>query len=76
MGNRLMTWEEKEAILDAIYDANQSGNKDEAHRLMLQLPLVPGMAQILKDMYGKEHLIEGGYNLAEANAEFGNDWLA
>lgn len=75
MGNRLMTWEEKEVILDAIYAANRAGNEDEAQRLMIELPLAPGMAQIAKELYGKEYLIENGYNLSEANMEFGDDWL-
>ncbi len=75
MGNKLMTWEEKEVLLDAIYDANRAGNKDEAYRLMHQLPLAPGLAEIAKEMYGKEYLIENGFNLSEANAEFGDGWL-
>lgn len=75
MGSKLMTSEEKTAILDAIQAADQSGNKDEAERLLMQLPLVPGMAKIGKELYGKAFLLEQGYNLSEAYAEFGNDWL-
>ncbi len=76
MGNKLMTLEEKWIILDAIYDAEKAGNKDEAGRLMREeLPLAPGLAQIAKEMYGKEYLITRGYNLSEANAEFGDGWL-
>jgi hypothetical protein len=75
MGTGLMTLAEKAILLDAISDAEHAGDRDEAFRLMVTLPLHPGMAKILKETYGNEHLLEGGYNLSEAYAEFGNDWL-
>ncbi len=75
MGNRLMTLEEKWALLDAIEEAEESGNAEEAGRLMRELPLAPGLAQIAKEMYGKDYLVTRGYNLSEANAEFGDGWL-
>lgn len=71
----LMTFAEKEVILDAIYEANLAGDEDEAGRLMRKLPLAPGLAQIAKEMYGKEYLTSRGYDLSEANAEFGDGWL-
>lgn len=75
MGHKLMTKEEKWELLDAIQAAEHAGDDNEAFRLTLELPLHPGMAEILLDMYGKEHLLNGGYNLAEAYKEFGDDWL-
>lgn len=75
MGNVLMTLEEKWELLDAIEKAEDDGNKAEAGRLMRELPLAPGLAQIAKDMYGKEYLVSRGYNLSEANKEFGDGWL-
>ncbi len=71
-----MPFEEKEVILDAIYDAEQAGNYEEAERLMREvLPLVPHLAKAAKEMYGKEYLISRRYNLSDANAEFGDGWL-
>jgi hypothetical protein len=35
----------------------------------------PFLAKIMKEQMGKEFLLEGGYNLSEAEAEFGADWL-
>jgi hypothetical protein len=67
--------EEKWELLDAIQVAEHAGDKDEAYRLMVKLPLHPGMAEIGKELYGKEFLLESGYDLSEANAEFGDDWL-
>lgn len=75
MGTRLMTLAEKAVLLDAISAAEHAGNRDEADRLLLKLPLAPGLAKIAKEMYGSEHLLEGGYDLSEAYAEFGHDWL-
>ncbi len=75
MGTGLMTLAEKAALLDAIQAAEHAGDRDEAFRLMVTLPLHPGMAKIGKEMFGKEHLLNGGYNLSEAYAEFGDDWL-
>lgn len=75
MEHKLMTFEEKGALLDAVYEAEQAGKKEEAFRLLTTLPLAPGLAKIAKEMYGSEHLLNGEYNLAEAYREFGNDWL-
>lgn len=75
MGHKLMTDEEKWELLDAIEAAEDADNKEEAERLMHALPLAPGLARIAKESYGKEFLIENGYNLAEANVEFGDGWL-
>ena len=72
----LMTLEEKWEVLDAIQAAEEAGNDEEAGRLMREvLPLAPHLAMAAKEMYGKQYLIEGGYNLSEANAEFGDGWL-
>lgn len=75
MENRLMSLEEKWKLLDAIHDAEQAGDRDTAYLLMMKIPLAPGMAKIGKEMYGKGFLVENGYDLSEANAEFGNGWL-
>lgn len=71
----LMTLEEKWNLLDAIEKAEDASDEAEAGRLMRELPLAPGLAKIAKEMYGKEYLINRGYNLTEANAEFGDGWL-
>jgi hypothetical protein len=75
MGIGRMTLEEKAVLLDAIYEARQAGDDEKAFRLMVEFPLHPGMAKIGKETFGKDHLLEGGYNLSEAYAEFGDDWL-
>ncbi len=72
----LMTLEEKWEVLDAIKAAEDLGNDEEAGRLMREvLPLAPHLAMAAKEMYGKQYLLDRGYNLSEAYAEFGNGWL-
>lgn len=72
----LMTLEEKAVVLNAIRAAEEAGNDEEAERLMQHvLPLAPHLAMAAKEMYGKQYLIEGGYNLSEADVEFGDGWL-
>jgi hypothetical protein len=36
----------------------------------------PYLAKIYKEKVGVEHLINSGWNLSEAEAEFGRDWLS
>jgi hypothetical protein len=35
----------------------------------------PYLAKIAKEKIGADFLINGGWNLSEAEAEFGSDWL-
>jgi hypothetical protein len=35
----------------------------------------PYLAKIYKEKIGAEQLINSGWNLSEAEAEFGSDWL-
>jgi hypothetical protein len=70
-----MTTEER---LDVIMKGNEclkAGNKAEAIRIMKQVPLAPHLAKAVKEFSGADFLIKGGYNLSEAEAEFGPDWL-
>ena len=70
-----MSLEERAQLISASLAAGKAGNKDEEIRLMRKLPLAPHLAMAAKEMYGKEYLLEHGYDLTDANEEFGNDWL-
>jgi hypothetical protein len=35
----------------------------------------PYLAKIMKEKMGADFLIKGGYNLSEAEEEFGHSWL-
>ena len=34
------------------------------------------LAKVMKEKMGADFLINAGYNLVEADAEFGSDWLS
>jgi hypothetical protein len=71
-----MTLEEKTVVLNAIRMAEDAGDDEEDGRLMRQvLPLAPHLAMAAKEMYGKQYLLDRGYNLSEADAEYGDGWL-
>jgi hypothetical protein len=54
---------------------HDAGKKAEAHTLLTTLPLPPFLAKILKEKVGVDYLIQGGYNLSEAEKAFGQGWL-
>jgi hypothetical protein len=40
-----------------------------------QIPLQPYLAKFAKEHFGAEFLIKEGWNLSEADAEYGPGWL-
>jgi len=44
-------------------------------RLMKTAPMPPYLAKVYKEKIGAKQLIESGWNLSEAEAEFGPGWL-
>ena len=62
-------------ILTEVVRLKREGKQAEASKLMKTYPMEPEMAQIAKDVYGSDFLIEAGYNLSEVEAKFGKDWL-
>jgi hypothetical protein len=72
---QVMTLDEKFAIgLKAIEQKDQ-GNMDEYMRLTKTIPMPPYLAKFAKDHLGAGFLTEGGWNLSEAETEYGSDWL-
>jgi len=70
-----MTLDEKLAISNKACLLWQAGDKEGYSRLTRTIPLPPFMAKIAKEKIGVDFLIQGGWNLSEAEAEFGPDWL-
>lgn len=56
-------------------EADERGDHEEAFRIRLKIPLAPHLAMAYKDTLGKEALIESGFDLSEAEAEYGSEWL-
>jgi hypothetical protein len=70
-----MTLDEKLAIACKAATLRQAGDKEGYTRLMRTLPMPPYLAKVAKEKIGADFLINGGWNLSEAEAEFGSNWL-
>jgi hypothetical protein len=70
-----MTEDEKMAIAMKSVALHEEGKKDEAMALEKTIPMPPFMAKFWKDHIGADGLLQLGWNLSEAEAEFGQDWL-
>ena len=73
--NRLMTMEEQAAIGLKAFELKKQGKPEECERMMKTIPLQPYLAKFVKEHLGADFLLGLGWNLAEANAEYGSDWL-
>ena len=71
-----LTWEQRIELIDKFKDADKSGNEAEAVKLLRQIPISPWLAKAGKEVFGRDFLIENGYNLSEAEEEYGKDWLS
>jgi hypothetical protein len=75
MEHRLMTEDEKVEIATRAMKLRAEGKEDEARVLNRSIPMTPFMAIYWKKEMGKDFLIKGGWNLAEAEAKYGPGWL-
>ncbi len=73
--DRDFTEEEYEQLSDKIDAAEERGDFEEFDRLMKILPIEPRVLKAFAVGYGKDFIIESGYDLTEANLEFGEGWL-
>lgn len=71
-----MTIEEKIDIAIKSVELKKSGDLEGADRLLKTIPLPPYLAKIAKEKTGVDYLINSGWNLSEAEAEFGENWLS
>jgi len=70
-----MTLDEKLAISNKAFRLMDAGDEEGGIRLMKTAPLPPYLAKVIKEKVGADFLIKEGWNLSEAEAEFGVDWL-
>ena len=70
-----MTLDEKLAITCKAAELYNAGDDEGYSRLTRSIPLPPYLAKVLKEKVGADFLIDAGYNLSEAEAEFGQGWL-
>ena len=74
--SKLMTEHEKADIFMQSLELEKEGLKEEALELRRTMPMPAYLAKFFKDKLGAETLLELDWNLAEAEAEYGQDWLA
>jgi hypothetical protein len=71
-----MTLEERLAINKESLVLLKAGKREEAMALhRRKAPMLPWLAKIMKEKVGADFLRSQGYNLSEAEAEFGPGWL-
>jgi hypothetical protein len=70
-----MTLKEKLAIGMKSIELEKQGKFEEADRVHKQIPLPPYLAKFAKEKMGVDFLLNGGWNLSEAEAEYGYGWL-
>ncbi len=71
---RKYTREERDGLLEAVADALDAGDNEEAERLVRQMPVHPRWAKIIADVFGKEYLAER-FNVTHADEVYGEGWL-
>jgi len=70
-----MTLDEKFAIARKAHERLDMGDREGYSRLIRSVPMPSYLAKVAKEKIGADFLIQGGWNLSEAEAEFGSDWL-
>ena len=70
-----MTLDEKLAITCKAAELYNAGDDEGYSRLTRSIPMPPYLAKVFKEKVGADFLINNGFNLSEAEAEFGRDWL-
>ena len=71
-----MTLDEKLAISNKAIALIKAGDEERGRRLLRTAPMPPYLAKVMKDKMGVDFLIKSGWNLSEAEAEFGPNWLS
>jgi hypothetical protein len=71
-----MTLDEKLAISNKAFELIDAGDREGGIRLMKTAPIPPYIAKVIKEKVGADFLIKEGWNLSEAEAEFGDNWLS
>jgi hypothetical protein len=75
MIQQTLSAKQEAAILSEYFDLYETGKEAEAHAVITKIPMPSYLAKIFKEKVGAEFLTEAGYNLSQAEAEFGSDWL-
>ena len=70
-----MSLHDQLAIGMKAIELEKQGKFEEAEKLEHTIPLPAYLAKWAKKRFGAETLVKTGWNLSEAEAEYGSDWL-
>jgi len=70
-----MTIDEKLDMAIKAFELRDAGDKEGFSRTLRSVPMAPYLAKTAKELMGADFLVQGGWNLSEAEAEFGSNWL-
>ena len=73
--NQIMTMEEEAALIIKAVELKKQEKLEESERTMNQIPLQPYLAKFAKEHLGADFLVKYGWNLAEADEEYGPGWI-
>ena len=72
---REMSTSEAAELAIRATELEELGKFEAAENLLMQLPILPGIAANLKHKNGIQYLIDKQYNLSEAVKYYGKEWL-
>jgi len=72
---QMMTLDEKYDVARRAFALLDAGDEEGYKRLMRTMPMPHYLAKVYKDKLGLDVLLSLGWNLSEAEAEYGSDWL-
>jgi hypothetical protein len=72
---QIMTLHEKLQIGAQAIELEEQGKLEEAEKLRRKIPMPPYLAKFAKEHLGPDFLVKFGWNLSEAEAEYGPGWL-
>ncbi len=73
--DRTFTEEEYEEMLDELLAACKRDDEEAMFRLAGMLPADPDVLKAFAYGFGRDAILEIGYDLTEANRKFGEGWL-
>jgi len=72
----IMPLQDQLAIGMKVLELEKEGKFEEADKLEHTIPIPAYLAKWAKKRFGTETLLKTGWNLSEAEAEYGPDWLS
>ncbi len=71
-----MTTEEYRQIAAEAGAAWDAGDREKFLEISKKVPVPPEVAMAFKEGFGADFMINSGFDLSEAEKEYGKDWLS